>query len=338
MTKRIQWLDIVKGVAILGVVLQHTFQRLMTYYNMDDDLVLNFLNKLIVSCNMELFFVVSGVIFFLQRQKYQSNPRWFLRTRFYDLIIPYLILGPTIWLGKFLLSNFVKDSVTFTDLTEMFVTPIAFMWFIYILFFIEILALLIDKFFKIPYLGILIMLFALSFSTRFYDFGNAADIYHKVPYYLFWYYLGGVLVLYKDKFAYLGTPLVTFALGVLWLASYTYDFAIGLGYFSIVRGILGVAFWISLYKNKVMMGKMDEFFHYLGKRTMYIYILNPLIINGIWQILKRSDIYVGGRFYATLCCFIFGTLIIACAIANVAPKIPPLEFIFSPRKYLIKKK
>ena len=54
MAKRIQWLDIVKGVAILGVVLQHTFQRLMTYYNLDDDIVLNFLNKLIVSCNMEL--------------------------------------------------------------------------------------------------------------------------------------------------------------------------------------------------------------------------------------------------------------------------------------------
>ena len=84
MAKRIQWLDIVKGVAILGVVLQHTFQRLMTYYNLDDDIVLNFLNKLIVSCNMVLVFVVSGRIFFLQRQRYHDNPQQFVITRFLD--------------------------------------------------------------------------------------------------------------------------------------------------------------------------------------------------------------------------------------------------------------
>ncbi|MGN1218548.1 MAG: acyltransferase family protein, partial [Phocaeicola sp.] len=61
--ERIQWLDIVKGIAILGVVLQHTFQRLMTYYNLNDDVILNYLNKIVVSCNMELFFFISGVIF-----------------------------------------------------------------------------------------------------------------------------------------------------------------------------------------------------------------------------------------------------------------------------------
>lgn len=119
MAKRIQWLDIVKGVAILGVVLQHTFQRLMTYYNLNDDIVLNFLNKLIVSCNMELFFVVSGIIFFLQRQRYQDNPKQFVKTRFIDLIIPYLILGPTIWFGKFMLSSFVKNQVSINDLYDM---------------------------------------------------------------------------------------------------------------------------------------------------------------------------------------------------------------------------
>ena len=215
MAKRIQWLDIVKGVAILGVVLQHTFQRLMTYYNLDDDIVLNFLNKLIVSCNMELFFVVSGIIFFLQRQRYQDNPKQFVKTRFIDLIIPYLILGPTIWFGKFMLSSFVKNQVSINDLYDMFITPIAFMWFIYILFFVEVIALFIDRLMKNRFFIPLIGLLLISFTTQFYDFGNPADIYHRVPYYLFWYYLGGILVLFKNTVSCLGRSKVTLVLGLL---------------------------------------------------------------------------------------------------------------------------
>lgn len=336
MAKRIQWLDIVKGVAILGVVLQHTFQRLMTYYNLDDDIVLNFLNKMIVSCNMELFFVVSGIIFFLQRQRYQDNPKQFVKTRFIDLIIPYLILGPTIWLGKFILSSFVKNQVLINDLYDMFITPIAFMWFIYILFFVEVIALFIDRLMKSRFFIPLIGLLLISFSTQFYDFGNAADIYHRVPYYLFWYYLGGILVLFKDWVTRLGRPKVTLVLGVLWIGSYTFGFFVGWGVFSMIRGLFGVAFWLSLLRDKELRGAVNKSLHYLGKRTMYIYILNPLIINGIWQILKKLD--MGGHLFVTMLLFIGGVLLISCTIANVAPKIPPIEFIFSPRKYLIKKK
>lgn len=336
MAKRIQWLDIVKGVAILGVVLQHTFQRLMTYYNLDDDIVLNFLNKLIVSCNMELFFVVSGIIFFLQRQRYQDNPKQFVKTRFIDLIIPYLILGPTIWLGKFILSSFVKNQVSINDLYDMFITPIAFMWFIYILFFVEVIALFIDRLMKSRFFIPLIGLLLISFSTQFYDFGNAADIYHRVPYYLFWYYLGGILVLFKDWVTCLGSPKVTLVLGMLWIGSYTFGFFVGWGVFSMIRGLFGVAFWLSLLRDKELRGAVNKSLHYLGKRTMYIYILNPLIINGIWQILKKLD--MGGHLFVTMLLFIGGVLLISCTIANVAPKIPPIEFIFSPRKYLIKKK
>ena len=335
MAKRIEWLDIVKGVAIMGVVLQHTFQRLMTYYNLSDDVVLNYLNKLIVSCNMELFFVVSGIIFFLQRKKYQDDPKWFIKTRFIDLIIPYLILGPVIWLGKFTLSSFVKNQVTIDGLYDMFITPIAFMWFIYVLFFIEVFALAIDRWAKGKYIVPIVVLFAVSFSTQFCKFGNPADIYHRVPYYLFWYYLGGMMVLFKDKLTCLGKPKVTLTLGVLWIGTYTFGFVETLGVFGMIKSSLGVAFWISLYRDKELQSAANKAFHYLGKRTMYIYILNPLAINGMWQIINK--LFGGGQIWATGLCFIFGTLLITCAIANIAPKIPPLEFVFSPRKYLIKK-
>ena len=56
------------------------------------------------------------------------------------------------------------------------------------------------------------------------------------------------------------------------------------------------------------------------------------------QKIKVFGRSVGGHLFVTMLLFIGGVLLIACTIANVAPKIPPIEFIFSPRKYLIKKK
>ena len=334
--ERIQWLDIVKGIAILGVVLQHTFQRLMTYYNLNDDVVLNYLNRIVVSCNMELFFFISGVIFFLQKDRYQSDPKWFVKTRFIDLMIPYLILGPLIWVGKFTLSSMVKNQVSVDDLLDMFVTPIAFMWFIYILFFVEIIALFINRWAAKCYEVTLAVLLVISMSSSFVPFGVSADIFHRIPYYLFWYYLGGCLVLYKDRFSFLEKGNTSLALCVLWIVGFSTNFFLNLGKFGIIVTLLGVFTWVSLYINKSINNISDKWMHYLGKRTMYIYILNPLIINGTWQTLKKVN--GGGYLPITMFCFIFGTLIIACTIANIAPKIPPIEFIFSPRKYIIKKK
>lgn len=336
MAKRIQWLDIVKGIAIFGVVLQHTFQRLMTYYNLNDDVILNYMNRIVVSCNMELFFFISGVIFFLQRERYQNDTKWFVKTRFIDLMIPYLILGPVIWFGKFMLSNFVRDKVVIADLYDMFVTPIVFMWFIYILFFVEIIALFVNKWTNNKYLTTLAVLFVISISSSFIPFGKGADVFHRIPHYLFWYYLGGCIILFKDKLSFLGKKHMTVWGALLWVVGFTLHFFLHFGKFGVVVTFFGVFFWVSLYLNKDISGKINSFFHYLGKRTMYIYILNPLIINSIWQLLNKLNSV--GYMPATMLCFIFGTLIIACGISNIAPKIPPLEFIFSPRKYIIKKK
>ena len=270
--ERIQWLDIVKGIAILGVVLQHTLQRLMTYYNLKDDVILNYLNRIVVSCNMELFFFISGVIFFLQRERYQNNPKWFVKTRFIDLMIPYLILGPIIWLGKFALSSMVKNQVSVDDLLEMFVTPIAFMWFIYILFFVEIIALFVNRWAAKCYEVTLAVLLVISMSSSFIPFGVSADIFHRIPYYLFWYYLGGCLVLYKNRFSFLEKGNTSLALCGLWIVGFSTNFFLHLGKFGIIFSLLGVFTWMSLYINKSINNISDKWMHYLGKRTMYIYI------------------------------------------------------------------
>ena len=82
------WVDVVKGLAILGVVLQHSLQRTIYYYGMEDSVWLNFSNTLINSVNMLCFFAVSGYVYFLKRDKYLKHTVFFVKSRVVDLIIP----------------------------------------------------------------------------------------------------------------------------------------------------------------------------------------------------------------------------------------------------------
>ncbi|MGN1216610.1 MAG: hypothetical protein ACI4TD_01385, partial [Phocaeicola sp.] len=106
-------------------------------------------------------------------------------------------------------------------------------------------------------------------------------------------------VLYKDRFSILGKDSTSLALCVLWIGGFTANFFLHLGKLGVLVTLLGVFTWVSLYINKSISNRADKWMHYLGKRTMYIYILNPLIINGIWQTLKK----VNGGGICQLPCF-----------------------------------
>lgn len=176
-TQREYWLDLVKGLAIIGVVLQHSLQRTIYFFDMGDTLFLPAANDFVASVNMQWFFVVSGYIYYAKRKQYVENPKIFCRNKFIDLMIPYLILGPLIWLGKFTLSAYVKNQVGIDTLFNMFVTPIAFMWFIYVLFFIEIIVFVIDKATHLKYeflLGITFVMYAVVLLL----IGYGEDVFH----------------------------------------------------------------------------------------------------------------------------------------------------------------
>ena len=152
--QREYWLDLVKGIAIIGVVLQHSLQRSIYYFCLNDTYTFPIANDFVASVNMQWFFVASGYVYFSKRDKYLNDPTNFYKTRFIDLMVPYLILGPLIWFGKFTLSAYVKNQVTLDTLLNMFITPIAFMWFIYVLFFIEVIVYTIDRLTRLPDLSL----------------------------------------------------------------------------------------------------------------------------------------------------------------------------------------
>ena len=72
--KRIEWIDIARGIAILFVIIGHSLGNYFSSY---------FAN-LIYVFHMPIFFVLSG---YLYRRKNKKN---FLHSSFFNLIMPYV--------------------------------------------------------------------------------------------------------------------------------------------------------------------------------------------------------------------------------------------------------
>lgn len=331
-SQRKQWVDIVKGIAIIMVVWQHSCQRTMTYFSLQEDPILKAMNLFVATVNMELFFAISGYIYFLCRDKYLANIKSFVKTRFYDLMIPYLILGPAIWLGKFTLSAFVKNPMHLSDLYNMFYVPIAFMWFIYVLFFVEVIVAILDKISKCNF-AIVLLLLAVPLTIV----GISNDVVNLTSRFAFWYYAGGLFYLGR-KYLPLTIVIKRWALVViflLWVSSFGLDF---IGFCTQIKQLqkaFAVLFFMLLCYDWTNDNKLKNILNYIGVCSMYIYILNPLIINGLRQVMVRIGI---DNLYVSFAVFFIVTIAIACGIREIAKRFPPLEFIFSPRKYLIKNK
>lgn len=143
MQQRIGWVDIVRGIFMLMIVIGHVF-----FYS---DSVIRWY---VYSFHVPAFFFVSGYCF-----RYRNGFKGFIKQRFVRLIVPYLLLS-VLFIGVFAISIRFFPSIgriyTFETLqsvkTVLYsnynVYPMKYnlpLWFLPCLFFVEILAFCIEK-------------------------------------------------------------------------------------------------------------------------------------------------------------------------------------------------
>ena len=164
-SKRIEWIDIAKGIGIILVVLGHCLR---------DDMRINssfidFLYQLIYSFHMGLFFSISG---YLYGSKRKQNSKNYLRMQLKKLIIPWLVYSAIIYIivmfVNFIpqISNMLKgSSLELIELKDYFIdmfaanNPYSFhLWYIYVLFIVELLYFCYNFLFKNKYKNIILIL------------------------------------------------------------------------------------------------------------------------------------------------------------------------------------
>lgn len=134
--KRQHWLDVVKGIAIILVVMGHVGS---TYGGDSASHSFNVFHKLIYSFHMPLFMFVSGYLFTSSMKK---NYRATALSKLATYGIPYVFFSITYWAMKTLGSAFVNNAVSFKDLFKI---PLSFMWYLYALLIMIELSLLIGR-------------------------------------------------------------------------------------------------------------------------------------------------------------------------------------------------
>lgn len=120
-------IDIIRGIAIILVVLGHT-----SIYNAELQWFLT-LKNIIYSFHMPLFFAISGFVF--GRYELEEKRTALIKKKLVGLGIPYIIFSIVYIFFNVLLQQFVSTSthVKILDIYKIFYIPVAHYWFVFIL-------------------------------------------------------------------------------------------------------------------------------------------------------------------------------------------------------------
>lgn len=199
--QRIEEIDICKGLAILFVYLGHSILYYPYVETIHNSIWCQYLDKCIISFNMPLFFVISGLLFYGTKKTTVQ----ILKNKTIRLAIPYLVCMTIVILAKQLLPGgmaYNKQSGIINILWNIFLGGDR--WFVYVLFFIFIIIALLKKVFTIK---IIYLLMAISIILSMLDFLPNICLLNTIIYFLFFFLLGCI---YKNNYKKVNSILVKY--------------------------------------------------------------------------------------------------------------------------------
>lgn len=206
--RRVIWLDSLKGVLILLVVLGHSIQASMI--QLGQNCLDDYLWNLIYSFHMPAFIAISGFLAYRKNAVWGGGFDWlqFTWRRFRQLMIPFLLWSVALF--------FVNHNVE--HIYDYIIWPQKSLWFLWALFFIAVIFAGIDQIANKLKLGQEIsMLFCWLLLVGVMFVMPDAKLFgvEYVAYYFFYYVLGYYLHKYSD-YLIIHNWILIIVLGLLW--------------------------------------------------------------------------------------------------------------------------
>ena len=131
---RIRWLDALKGLAILSVILGHVLLGFTENHAFpaDDPWMLKLMDW-IYAWHMPLFFMISGFAFSISILKNGNADRSRLRDRILNLVLLYLFFSLLLGIFKIIFSQFVDHPMDWKSLITGLLLPDTLMWYLWVL-------------------------------------------------------------------------------------------------------------------------------------------------------------------------------------------------------------
>lgn len=163
-SKRNEFIDIIKGFAIILVIIGHCIQ-----YNYGNNIIGFFNNsvvKFIYSFHMPLLMLVSGYLFYFSFKKHSFKEN--LKNRFFTLFIPIVFCSTLNFLIKVLIKEIVFSGL-FSILKAFVLTLIESYWYLWALLILSLFVLIVDTYFKKFFNVIYITAFIISFFVPYFN-------------------------------------------------------------------------------------------------------------------------------------------------------------------------
>lgn len=318
MQRRLEWLDICKGIAIISVVFGHTLVQELRSQSIEA----TFLYNCLYFYHNRLFFVLSGFSFsyFFKQEKCSR----FIKNKFKRLMIPYYVYASVIYVVFLIIQLGAKkfSSISFfLPLSkEDFLIGLmvgnnvlaSHLWYLYVLFILIIISFIIKK--NNIRFEIILVCSIIFYLLSYYNSISVIYILKLVLNYSVYFFAGCIMGkrkkesknLLDNKYYFL--IYIYFGLSWLYMILRAYFVSNSLqswllvnnGFFTLICSF-GVIFSIIIFSKKIEGNKLLA---NIGKNTLSIYLLHqPLIVSGgCTLVLKLIPNYV------ILGCVVFGCL------------------------------
>ena len=343
---RESWVDVVKGLAILFVVIGHVVTSYRNSRLLTEAKAFNFICDFLYAFHMPLFFVISGYLSG-RSQKTRAIKIAIVR-KCITYGVPYIVFSVLAVSLNFVASAVVNTQLSIKDLLLIVVYPISSLWFIYALLIISVIQLLLGGFLgkrKATYILLTVSLLVkiaahlVSGLEMVKGSGFSQCILFDAGKYWFWYVLGENMApaFSMERRQMLGkipgwicaAVTVVYA-GIVYAlqnANIYISESVVLNVMCSSAGVLLCCIWaIKISQSRTL--------EYLGKQTFPIYLIHGYVISFGRIVLSKLHIPLLLGFTPLVFCTILGT-VLPLVVYEISARIPGLDFVFYPGKYLL---
>lgn len=256
-TKKLTELDIAKGIAIIAVVLGHSFPD--ADYGITNELA-NFIHSFVYGFHMPVFFFIAGL---LSAKHSSDKPLPYIKKRATKLLVPYFLLSLVGLVLKQIFASEVNHAYSLQEAWRIILgeSPMGGMWYLWSLFVISMIFILliklIDDDWIVMLLGVCCHLIWMQKETYFM---------HNVMNFMIYFTLGVACKSMYPKLRNLDHK------AIACVSLPTYYIAIQNNVPVLIKGIIGIVMVISisqLIKNDLLED--------LGRRSYEIYLMGYFI-------------------------------------------------------------
>ena len=291
--KRLAWLDSIKGFAIIMVVLGHIASGyIQAGLYPENSGVMVLMYNFTYAFHMPLFFVLSGFSFgfaYVYESYVLKKDR--IKAQLINIIMLYFLWSIIQWATKMLMSDYVNNEYTLTDLLWMPLKAMAPYWYLYVLAFCYLLTyFFIRKKIKIKYL--LAFSFVLCLLHTWIEKMCGLTIMMTSSYYFF-FILGLFVSKSKTLTDFLKKyiniiPLLIIGVAIGLIFSFTKDYRIGWSDIPLIGSIMALALSLAF------IGAAQRFavplLETVGRYSLEIFLLNSFITAANRKILPALGI------------------------------------------------